>query len=112
MAVGRLEPVAGVNRGLAGPRRLLEQCAGLRCLRGAGEGTRDQPPLLVWREHAARLKAGDESGMIGEKFAPQGPQPVLLGNHADFDAVARGAVIGCGRQRDRIERRALNRRRR
>ena len=80
----------------------------MRGLRGAGERPGDQPPLLVGRKHAARLKAGDESGVFGEELAPERPEPVLLGNDADLDAVARGAVIGGGRQRHRIDELALS----
>ena len=68
------ERVAGVDRRLARPRRLLEQRAGLRCLGGAAERPGDQPPLLVGREHPAGLKPGDERGVIGEEIAPQRPR--------------------------------------
>src|SRR5512135_1348510 len=94
----RLERVAGVDRRRARTRCLLEQSASLLGLGRIGKGSGDQPPLLVGREHAARLKPGDEGAMIGEELAPERAQRILLGDGADLDAVARRAVIGGGRQ--------------
>jgi branched-chain amino acid transport system substrate-binding protein len=51
----QLQRVARVDRGLARPRRLLEQSARLSGLGGIGEGPGDQPPLLVGRKHAPWL---------------------------------------------------------
>src|SRR5690348_4030409 len=106
---GGLERVAGVDRRRARTRCLLEQSASLLSLGRIGKGPGDQPPLLVGREHAARLKPGDEGAMIGEELAPERAQRILLGDGADLDAVARRAVIGGGRQGDGIEARALGR---
>src|SRR4029077_8602832 len=104
-------PVTGVDRRFAWTRSLLEQSASLLSLRGIGERAGDQPPLLVGSKHAARLKPGNQGGMIGQELAPEWAQTVLLGDGADLDAVARAAVIGGGRQDDGIEICDLGRRR-
>src|SRR4029079_7188037 len=92
--MGGLQRVAGEERRFARPGGFLEQQANLRGLHGIGEGAGDQTPLLIGHLHASRLKPGDERCVIGEIFAPQRSQGILLVDAADLDAEPRSAVIG------------------
>jgi hypothetical protein len=90
-SVARLKLIASEGCRLTFQIRLLEGAAGLRRLGDAAEGSRDQPPLLVGREHPTHLQAGHERGMVSKEVAPQGPQTILFLDRPDLDAEARGA---------------------
>ena len=92
----RLEGIAGEHRRLARQVRFLEQSASLRRLLDIGEGTCDEPPFLVRREHALGLETRDKRRMIADQIFPQWPETILLVGATNLDAESRRT----GRDRD------------
>jgi hypothetical protein len=88
--------IAGERCHLAFQIRLLEEAAVLHRFGSAAEGSGDQPPLLVGREHPPRLQTGHERAVFAKEVAPQGPQAILFLDRPDLDTEACGARRNVG----------------